>query len=44
MQDTYDDVVANSLSLLRHVTLDERVNRMQDHANSKAVRVEFCSH
>eukprot|EP00602_Paraphysomonas_sp_CaronLab_P003915 CAMPEP_0185039458 /NCGR_PEP_ID=MMETSP1103-20130426/36337_1 /TAXON_ID=36769 /ORGANISM="Paraphysomonas bandaiensis, Strain Caron Lab Isolate" /LENGTH=1261 /DNA_ID=CAMNT_0027578349 /DNA_START=138 /DNA_END=3923 /DNA_ORIENTATION=- len=29
VQETFDDVVSNSLSLLRHMTLDERVHRMQ---------------
>lgn len=38
VQDAYDDVVSNSLSLLRNMTLDERVNRMQESASNKMVR------
>ncbi len=35
VQDTYDDVIANSLSLLRNMSLDERVHRMQDDVKAR---------
>lgn len=41
IQETYDDVVANTLSLLRNMTLDERVHRMQEAVNQNKVRVVF---
>ena len=37
IQETYDDVVANTLSLLRNMTLDERVHRMQEAVHQKKV-------
>ena len=40
-QETYDDVIANSLSLLRNLTLDERVHRMQEAVHQKKVRTLF---
>jgi hypothetical protein len=37
VQQTYDDVIANTLSLLRNMTLDERVHRMQEDVHQKRV-------
>lgn len=39
VQETYDDVVSNTLSLLRNMTLDERVHRMQEAVQHKKVNI-----
>lgn len=40
MQDTYDKVVANTLSLLRGFTLDERTARMREQQQSKETKAK----
>jgi hypothetical protein len=44
VQQTYDDVIANTLSLLRNLTLDERVHRMQEEVHQKKVWSLSLSH
>lgn len=38
VQSTYDQIVTNSLSLLRGMSLDERASKLRDQHNSKEVR------
>ena len=42
VQATFDDVIANSLSLLRGFTLDERANRIKEHFKVTDVSKIWC--